>query len=55
MTAKSDLAQNKSQDDRDFVVECLVRRGLPGDLEAARDMGYKLESNVDGVPLTVKL
>ena len=55
MTAKSDLAQNKSQDDRDFVVECLVRRGLPGDLEAVRDMGYKLESNVGGVQLTAKL
>lgn len=45
MTAKSDLAQNKSQVDRDYVVECLIRRGLPGDLEAVRVMGYKVEKN----------
>ncbi len=42
MTAKSDIAQNKSQVDRDYVIEKLVERGLPGDLEAVRDMGYTL-------------
>lgn len=44
MTAKSDLAQNKPQQGyRRFLAEHLVERGLPGDLEAVRAMGYELE------------
>lgn len=44
MTAKSDLAQNKPQlGDRLLIAEHLVRRGLPGDLDAVRAMGYALE------------
>ncbi|MCJ7494767.1 MAG: pyridoxamine 5'-phosphate oxidase family protein [Deltaproteobacteria bacterium] len=49
MTAKSDLAQNKPQQDyRHFIAEHLVERGLPGDLEAVRAMGYELERNERG-------
>jgi len=43
MTAKSDLAQNKSGDDRHFIAERLAKRGLPGDLQAVRAMGYEAE------------
>lgn len=46
MTAKSDLAQNKPQSGyRLFIAENLARRGLPGDLEAVRAMGYELEGD----------
>jgi hypothetical protein len=49
MTAKSDLAQNKPQQGyRHFIAEHLVERGLPGDLEAVRAMGYELERNERG-------
>lgn len=44
MTAKSDLAQNQPQlGYRFFIAEHLVGRGLPGDLDAVRAMGYTLE------------
>jgi len=43
MTAKSDLAQNKPQSGyRRFIAEHLAKRGLPGDREAVRAMGYDL-------------
>jgi nitroimidazol reductase NimA-like FMN-containing flavoprotein (pyridoxamine 5'-phosphate oxidase superfamily) len=46
MTAKSDLAQNKPQQGyRSFLAEHLAERGLPGDLEAVRAMGYELEGS----------
>lgn len=48
MTAKSDLAQNKPPDNRRFIAERLARRGLAGDLEAVRAMGYKLERSEGG-------
>lgn len=48
MTGKSDLAQNKSPIDRRNVADRLASRGLPGDLEAVRDMGFKLERNETG-------
>ena len=49
MTAKSDLAQNKPQlGYRRFIAERLVERGLPGDLEAVRAMGYELERSEEG-------
>jgi uncharacterized protein len=49
MTAKSDLAQNKPQEGyRHFIAERLVERGLPGDIDAVRAMGYDLELS-DGV------
>jgi hypothetical protein len=43
MTAKSDLAQNRSPENRRFIAENLAKRGLPGDLEAVRAMGFELE------------
>ena len=43
MTAKSDLAQNRPPETRRFIAENLAKRGLPGDLEAARAMGFELE------------
>ncbi|NWF57591.1 MAG: pyridoxamine 5'-phosphate oxidase family protein [Syntrophaceae bacterium] len=43
MTAKSDLAQNKPPETKRFIAENLARRGLPGDLEAVRAMGFNLE------------
>ena len=49
MTAKSDLAQNKPQDGyRLYIAESLARRGLPGDLEAVRRMGFTVEMNKNG-------
>jgi len=49
MTAKADLAQNKPQQGyRRFIAEHLAKRGLPGDLEAVRTMGYELERSEEG-------
>mgnify|MGYP002153786778 CR=1 FL=1 len=49
MTAKSDLAQNKPQSGyRRLIAEHLAKRGLPGDLEAVRAMGYELERSEGG-------
>jgi hypothetical protein len=49
MTAKADLAQNKPQQGyRRFIAERLAQRGLPGDLEAVRAMGYELERSEGG-------
>jgi len=45
MTAKSDLAQNKDLESRRFIAENLAKRGLPGDLEAVRAMGFELEGS----------
>ena len=45
MTAKSDLSQNRTQDQKLAVAEHLAERGLPGDLEAVRAMGFELEGN----------
>jgi hypothetical protein len=45
MTAKSDLAQNKPPETRRFIAENLAKRGLPGDLEAVRAMGFELEGS----------
>ena len=45
MTAKSDLAQNRSPENRRFIAEKLAKRGLPGDLEAVRAMGFELEGS----------
>ncbi len=42
MTGKRDLIQNKPDEHRRMVAEHLGRRGLPGDLEAARAMGHGL-------------
>lgn len=44
MTAKSDLGQSRPQRGyRRFIARHLAKRGLPGDLEAVRAMGYELE------------
>jgi nitroimidazol reductase NimA-like FMN-containing flavoprotein (pyridoxamine 5'-phosphate oxidase superfamily) len=48
MTAKSDLSQNKTQDQKREVAEHLARRGLPGDLEAVWAMGFELEGSEEG-------
>ena len=49
MTGKSDLGQNKPQVNyRRFIAEHLAARGLPGDLEALRAMGYELERGEEG-------
>jgi hypothetical protein len=49
MTGKSDLGQNRPQVNyRRFIAEHLVARGLPGDLEALRAMGYELERGEEG-------
>ena len=49
MTAKSDLAQNKPQQGyRRFIAERLAERGLSGDLEAVRAMGYKPDRSSGG-------
>ena len=45
MTAKSDLSQNKPQDQKREIAEHLAKRGLPGDLEAVRAMGFELEGS----------
>lgn len=42
MSGKSDLLQNKPREgSRRLMARHLVRRGLPGDLEAVRAMGYE--------------
>jgi nitroimidazol reductase NimA-like FMN-containing flavoprotein (pyridoxamine 5'-phosphate oxidase superfamily) len=43
MTGKADLLQNKSEEDRREVARHLRRRGLPGDLEAVRAMGFEAD------------
>ena len=43
MTAKSDLVQNKADEARREVASRLAGRGLSGDLDAVRAMGYELE------------
>ncbi len=49
MTGKSDLGQNKPQQDyKQFIAERLAQRGLPGDLEAVKAMGYELERSEGG-------
>ena len=45
MTAKADLSQNKPKDQKRSVAEHLAKRGLPGDLEAVRAMGFELEGS----------
>lgn len=48
MTGKSDLLQNKPQDGaRLEAARNLARRGLPGDLEAVKAMGYELTGNAE--------
>jgi hypothetical protein len=43
ITAKSDLAQDRSEDDRRVIVEYLSKRDLPGDRETVEAMGFHLE------------
>ncbi|MBU2548999.1 MAG: pyridoxamine 5'-phosphate oxidase family protein [Proteobacteria bacterium] len=46
MTGKTDLAQNKPRDGRRReIAEHLAARGLPGDLEAVREMGFEIEGD----------
>jgi nitroimidazol reductase NimA-like FMN-containing flavoprotein (pyridoxamine 5'-phosphate oxidase superfamily) len=45
ITAKSDLSQNKPPDQKRSIAEHLAKRGLPGDLEAVRAMGFELEGS----------
>jgi hypothetical protein len=48
MTAKSDLIQNKPPGQRRSLAERLAERGLPGDLEAVRGLGYEPERSAGG-------
>jgi nitroimidazol reductase NimA-like FMN-containing flavoprotein (pyridoxamine 5'-phosphate oxidase superfamily) len=41
ISAKSDLIQNKSEEDRRAVAEYLFKRNHPGDREAVASMGFK--------------
>jgi len=47
-TGKADIAQNKTPADKHQIAEHLATRGLPGDLEAVRYMGYALKRNEAG-------
>jgi nitroimidazol reductase NimA-like FMN-containing flavoprotein (pyridoxamine 5'-phosphate oxidase superfamily) len=40
ITAKSDLAQDRSEDDRRVIAEYLSKRDLPGDRETVEAMGF---------------
>lgn len=48
ISGKADIAQNKTPADKLHIAEHLALRGLPGDLEAVRHMGYTLEGNGAG-------
>jgi nitroimidazol reductase NimA-like FMN-containing flavoprotein (pyridoxamine 5'-phosphate oxidase superfamily) len=41
ITAKSDLAQDRSEDDRRVIAEYLTKRDLPGDRETVEAMGFR--------------
>jgi hypothetical protein len=41
MTGKSDLAQNKSPDERLALARYLVKRNRPGDRETVTAMGFE--------------
>jgi nitroimidazol reductase NimA-like FMN-containing flavoprotein (pyridoxamine 5'-phosphate oxidase superfamily) len=43
ISAKSDLIQNKSEEDRRMVAEYLFKRNQPGDREAVAAMGFELK------------
>jgi nitroimidazol reductase NimA-like FMN-containing flavoprotein (pyridoxamine 5'-phosphate oxidase superfamily) len=45
ISAKSDLVQNKSEEDRKAIAEYLFKRNQPGDRQTAADMGFKFEDN----------
>lgn len=45
ISGKSDLVQNKPHFDKAIIAKHLVNRGLPGDLDAVRAMGFKVEGN----------
>jgi len=40
ISAKSDLAQNRPQEDRRAIAEYLFKRNLPGDQDAVKSMGF---------------
>lgn len=41
ITAKSDLAQNKSHEDRKLIAEYLTERNRDGDLQTVKEMGFE--------------
>lgn len=41
ITAKSDLAQNKSHEDRKLIAEYLTESNRDGDLQTVKEMGFK--------------
>jgi len=45
ITAKSDLIQNKSEEDRRTVAEYLFKRNQPGDREAVASMGFQFKKD----------
>ncbi|MFH1138625.1 MAG: pyridoxamine 5'-phosphate oxidase family protein [Pseudomonadota bacterium] len=48
MTGKADLGQNKTPEKRRALAEKLLARGLEGDIEAVRAMGFDIESTANG-------
>jgi len=45
ISAKSDLIQNKSEEDRQAVAEYLFKRNQPGDLETVAAMGFQFKDD----------
>ncbi|MBW2428040.1 MAG: pyridoxamine 5'-phosphate oxidase family protein [Deltaproteobacteria bacterium] len=45
ITAKSDLIQNKSEEDRRAVAEYLFQRNQPGDMETVGAMGFQFKED----------
>jgi predicted FMN-binding regulatory protein PaiB len=43
ISAKSDLIQNKSEEDRKTVAEYLYKRNHPGDRQTVADMGFEFK------------
>ncbi len=47
ISGKSDLIQERSTEDRRNIASDLATRGLPGDLEAVKAMGFELDGGPD--------
>jgi len=47
ISGKSDLIQERSKEDRHNIASDLATRGLPGDLEAVKAMGFELDGGPD--------
>jgi hypothetical protein len=47
VSGKSDLIQGKPEEVRRALAESLLNRGLPGDIQAVKDMGFELRGGPD--------